>query len=133
MREEFQQLADLRAEEAAVLAANGKEQGAYYLAGLAIECALKACVAKRTRQHQYPPKNTNPYYEHKIDVLLDLAELREQLDDEMKRSREFADNWEIVHDWNVEKRYEMTSLKGSEMVAAVNSADGVLQWLKRRW
>lgn len=51
----------------------------------------------------------------------------------MKRSREFADNWEIVHDWNVEKRYEMTSLKGSEMVAAVNSADGVLQWLKRRW
>ena len=133
MREEFQQLADLRAEEAAVLAKNGKEQGAYYLAGLAIECALKACIAKRTRGHQYPPKNTGQYYDHNLDVLLQLADLCNQLEGEMKRSARFANNRDTVHDWDVEKRYEATGLKGTEMVTAVNSVDGVLQRLKHYW
>jgi len=133
MREEFQRLAELRAEEAAVLADNGKEQGAYYLAGLAVECALKACIAKRTKQHQYPPKNTGQYYEHNLDVLLKLAELQHELDGELSRSPGFATNWGTVHNWNVDKRYEVTNLRGTEMVAAVNSADGVLQWLKQRW
>ncbi|HXJ96063.1 MAG TPA: DNA-binding protein [Terriglobia bacterium] len=133
MREEFQQLADLRVEEAAILAANSKQQGAYYLAGLAVECALKACIAKKTKQNQYPPKNTSHHYDHNLDVLLNLAELRRELDDEIRRSREFANNWDTVHDWSVEKRYEVTALKGTEMVAAVNSARGVLQWLKQYW
>jgi HEPN domain-containing protein len=77
---------DLRAEEAAVLAQSGRQEGAYYLAGLAVECALKACIAKRTRLHQYPPKNTGQYYEHDLDVLLKLADLQDQLDNESKRS-----------------------------------------------
>ena len=133
MREEFQRLAELRAEEAAVLANNGKEQGAYYLAGLAIECALKACIAKRTKQHQYPPRNTGQYYEHDLDTLLRLAGLQDELDKEAKRSRGFATSWDTVHDWNVETRYEVAVLKGTEIVTAVTSADGVLQWLKQRW
>jgi HEPN domain-containing protein len=133
MREEFQQLAELRAEEAAVLANNGKEQGAYYLAGLATECGLKACIAKRTKQHQYPPRNTNPYYDHNLDKLLELSGLQHELDNEVKRSRGFATNWDTVHDWNVETRYEVAVLKGTEMVTAVTSADGVLQWLKQHW
>src|SRR5579863_8456915 len=131
MREEFQRLADLRVEEAAVLAANGKEQGAYYLAGLAVECALKACISKRTKQHQYPPRNTTQYYEHKLDVLLELAELEDQLDKESKGNPAFKQNWGVVRDWKVDTRYEAAGLRGSEMVVAVSSIDGVLQWLKR--
>jgi HEPN domain-containing protein len=133
MREEFQQLAELRAEEAAILATNGKEQGAYYLAGLAVECALKACIAKRTRQHQYPPKNTVPYYGHRLDVLLELAELQDHIDKESKGNPAFKQNWGVVREWNVDARYEIMGLLGTEMVTAVNSADGVLQWLKRHW
>lgn len=133
MRDEFRRLADLRAEEAALLAENGKEQGAYHLAGLAIECALKACVAKRTKEHAYPPKNTGQYYDHKLDVLLLLAGLQDELENEMKGSAEFGNNWETVHDWHIEKRYEVSGLKGSEMVAAVSGPDEVLGWLKRHW
>lgn len=133
MRAEFQRLADLRAEEAAILAENGKEQGAYYLAGLAIECALKACIAKRTRQHQCPPKNTSQYYEHDLDVLLRLAEMQDQLDKESKQRPALGENWLVVHNWNVEKRYDVTGLEGTAMVAAVSSEDGVLPWLKRHW
>ncbi|MGI0036622.1 MAG: DNA-binding protein, partial [Nitrososphaera sp.] len=29
--------------------------GAYYLSGLAVECALKACIAKNTRKYDSPP------------------------------------------------------------------------------
>ena len=48
-RSDFQQLADVRAAEAAALLAAGRWDGAYYLAGYAVECALKACVAKLTK------------------------------------------------------------------------------------
>jgi len=40
-RADFQQLADERISEAAVLLAASKFSGAYYLAGYAVECALK--------------------------------------------------------------------------------------------
>jgi HEPN domain-containing protein len=42
-RDDFQQLADVRIAEAAVLLAQGNYDGAYYLAGYAVECGLKAC------------------------------------------------------------------------------------------
>jgi HEPN domain-containing protein len=53
-RKDFQRLADLRAGEAAFLAKGGREEGAYYLGGFAVECALKACIAKQTRRHDFP-------------------------------------------------------------------------------
>jgi hypothetical protein len=48
-RAEFQKLADLRAREAGVLLAAKCYDGAYYLAGYAVECALKECIARKTR------------------------------------------------------------------------------------
>jgi HEPN domain-containing protein len=50
-REDFQQLAESRLKEARALLTAELPDGAYYLAGYAIECALKACIAKRTQQH----------------------------------------------------------------------------------
>ena len=44
-RADFQRLADVRIDEAGVLLAAGRWSGAYYLAGYAVECALKACIA----------------------------------------------------------------------------------------
>jgi hypothetical protein len=55
-RRDFKALADLRAEEAGILLAERKTQGAYYLAGYAVECALKACIAKKTKRFEFPPK-----------------------------------------------------------------------------
>jgi hypothetical protein len=46
-RTDLQELADIRIEEAAALLAltPPKPDGAYYLAGYAVELALKACIA----------------------------------------------------------------------------------------
>ena len=49
-RDNLQRVSDLRAEEARLLLDNGHYPGAYYLLGYAVECALKACIAKQVRE-----------------------------------------------------------------------------------
>jgi HEPN domain-containing protein len=53
-RFELRQLAEDRIADAAILLAGGRWSGAYYLAGYAVECGLKACVAKLTNQDDFP-------------------------------------------------------------------------------
>src|SRR5439155_18484686 len=55
-RADFHKLTEIRMREAKVLLARKCYEGAYYLAGYAVECALKACIAKRTQAHDFPPK-----------------------------------------------------------------------------
>jgi HEPN domain-containing protein len=55
-RRDFQQLSRIRAREAEALLKLGLSDGAYYLAGYAVECALKACIAKGTRRYEFPDK-----------------------------------------------------------------------------
>jgi len=134
-RKHFQLLAQLRADEAAVLVRNRKKMGAFYLGGLAIECALKACIAKKTRRYEFPRdrKYVDKVYSHDLSELLKLAGLNDQLDQDLKSNRNLATNWGVVKSWNIDSRYEASGLKGSDMNVAVNSADGVLQWIKLRW
>jgi HEPN domain-containing protein len=53
-RTDFQKLSEIRVREAEVLFENGFYEGAYYLAGYAIECAFKACIAKQIREYDFP-------------------------------------------------------------------------------
>jgi len=134
-RKDFQRLAELRAKEAATLAKTGSQQGAYYLAGFAVEWALKACIAKHTRRHDFPADKdyAGKVYTHNLDQLLKLAHLDAQLDIDMKTQSQLAKNWDLVRGWKVDSRYETSKLSGKEMTLAVNSADGVLQWIKLHW
>src|SRR5215471_1423931 len=97
-RREFQRLADLRASEAGVLARNRKQQGAYYLAGYSVECALKACIAKQTKRHEFPPKHdyVREVYTHNLNKLLQLAGLDKELEIDMKTNGALANNWNVV-------------------------------------
>jgi hypothetical protein len=50
--------------------------GAYYLAGYSVECALKVCIAKATQRHDFPDKNkAEASYSHKFKELLKVAGL----------------------------------------------------------
>lgn len=91
-RKDFQRLADLRAKEAVTLAKTGNQQGAYYLAGFAVECALKACIAKKTRRHDFPADKdyAGKVYTHNLDQLLKLALLETQLYRDMKTRPQLA-------------------------------------------
>ena len=134
-RRDFKALADLRVEEAHVLLVGGKQLGAYYLCGYAVECALKACIAKRMRLYRFPPKKEYIYkiYSHNLDGLVSAADLDTQLQNDMVANTAFAANWNTVKDWNEESRYKASGLNGQDMYDAVTGADGVLPWIKQRW
>ncbi len=134
-RRDFQRLADMRAKEAAILVKNRNEQGAYYLCGYAVECALKACIAKKTKRHEFPPKRdyVDKVYSHKLVDLLREADLERQLKQDMEGNAVLAANWGVVKDWNEASRYITSGLKGKDLYVAITGADGVLPWIKQRW
>jgi hypothetical protein len=132
-RQDFQRLAELRAREAGSLLRSRNPIGAYYLAGYAIECALKACIAKQTRRYEFPPKDAAAVYTHKLEALMKLAGLQDQLDHDTAASPALARNWGVVKGWNEESRYRSAGRSGRDLHDAIVGSDGVLQWIRQRW
>jgi HEPN domain-containing protein len=135
-RQDFRELALLRLKEAEVLFANGCWAGAYYLAGYAVECALKACIAKRTERHEFPDlKRIKSSYTHDLVELLRVADLNGPLREATQSDSQFALNWLSVEQWSVEARYERRSESDAKALleAVQNRRYGVLPWLKKHW
>jgi hypothetical protein len=102
-RTDFQQLAEIRIGEAAALLAHQKWDGAFYLAGYAVECALKACIAKLTNQHDFPDKRfAEKCFTHEFVRLLECAELVAQKEGDMDADPTLLDHWETVIMWKEE-------------------------------
>ena len=84
-RADLQRLSELRIEEAKVLFAAGKYAGAFYLAGYAVECALKACIAKQTSQYDFPDLElVRDSYSHDLEHLLRIAGLERALREDQR-------------------------------------------------
>jgi HEPN domain-containing protein len=135
-RADFQKLAKLRVKEAKILLDNKRYEGAFYLAGYAVECALKACIAKKTKRFEFPPKDSHKLYVHKLDALVELAGLQSALDTEKRSVKAFRDNWAVVKDWKEDARYETKIAKNQAedlYIAITDDSHGVLSWLKNYW
>ena len=124
-----------RLADAKVLLKNRRYDGAYYLAGYAIECALKACIAGRTKRHDFPDLElARKVWMHDLTQLREHARLSEVMKEEFKTDRLLADNWFIVSDWSEKSRYEARGMDDAKnMVAAVGDERGVLAWLRKYW
>jgi len=134
-RKDFQTLSRIRAREAKALLDAGHHDGAFYLAGYAVECALKACIAKKTQRHEFPDKDrVNKSYAHKLDELIKLAELEESHKAEMQ-SASFRTDWGFVKLWSPESRYRRPDPKNAEgLVAAImKRRSGIFSWLRQYW
>lgn len=136
-RLDFQRLAELRVREATALLKRGYGSGAYYLAGYAVECALKACIARKTRARTFPPKVrvVQEMYKHNPKELLGAAGLRHKLDEEALQGSPLDGHWATVFRWSEESRYERkTRREAQELLAAITDPqDGVLTWLRQSW
>lgn len=135
-RAEFRQLAVTRLEEAKILLDQGKWAGAYYLAGYAVECALKACITKLMRAEEFPDKNfAIKCYTHSIKELIILSGLKSQWDAATAADAALSGNWGVATNWSEEKRYHsIDESEALELYAAVEDpAHGVLSWLKTHW
>jgi HEPN domain-containing protein len=134
-RTQLQQVAQLRLDEAEALLLANHPSGAYYLAGYAVECALKACIAKQTREHDFPEKDVvNSSYTHNLKALLSVAGLEQDLRS-AEADKGFALNWVIVTTWKEDSRYATHSALEAEnlLLAISDKSRGVLQWIKKYW
>jgi HEPN domain-containing protein len=135
-RSDLQKLAQLRVEDATVLLRARRWAGAYYLAGYAVECALKACIAKQVKEFDFPDKEiVKNSYVHDLTKLLNLSGVGHLHEQELKKNDAFNDFWAVIKDWNETSRYADTQEKiAQDMVKAVTDAkDGVLKWLMNHW
>lgn len=132
---ELEILSAIRIKEAEVLLKAECYHGAYYLAGYALECALKACIAKHVKQFDFPDKKlTNDSYTHDLSKLLITAGLKQELIWQEERNINFKLNWSVASKWSEEYRYDHSIQKQEAkdlFEALTENESGVLSWLKK--
>jgi hypothetical protein len=103
-------------------------RGAYSLTGLAVECAVKACIAKNTRRHDFPPSPNavKDIYTHNLVKLLGVARLQAALDADMRVNGSLNKNWAVVKDWDINSRYLTKGLNAQDLYRAVAGRNGVM-------
>lgn len=130
-------MADLRVDDAKMLLEGGRFPAAYYLLGYAVECALKACVAKQIKEHDFPDKQlVLDSYTHNLEQLIRISGIKSQFDSRMKVDKPFEVSWTTVKDWTEAARYDdnVPEVKARDLLNAVtNATSGVLTWLKTVW
>ncbi len=134
----LEQLAQLRLSEAKLLAQQGHSSGAYYLAGYAIECALKALIAAQFKDNQIPNKAfVNDIYTHDLKKLIRLAGLELALNSARQADATFSQRLAVVENWTEQSRYVIcTEQAASDMIDALDGdqgKQGIFQWLTSRW
>jgi len=137
-RAELQKLARQRVRDSKALLEKECWAGAYYLAGYAIECALKSCIAKKTKRYDFPPdrKIINEIYTHSLTKLVEAAGLKTSLDSETAAFPELDSNWNTVKDWSEDKRYSASISQHEALdlyIAITHRKHGILKWVRKCW
>jgi hypothetical protein len=134
-RDQLRLISGMRLKESKILLDSGNYSGAYYLCGYAIECGLKACIAKEYKKYIFPDKKfVASCYTHDLVALVNLAGLKNRLKEEQGRYPEFAKNWTNVKDWDSESRYrELDEIQAKNLYRSVSGQHGVLKWVKKNW
>jgi hypothetical protein len=136
-RRDLQALTKLRLREARVLLDNRCYEGAYYLAGYVVECALKACIAKKVQRYDFPDKKSvNDSYSHDFDQLLKVAGIKSAHEIELKVNPTFAPQWSTVKDWSEQARYKtsITQAAAEDLYKAIaDRQNGVMVWIRKWW
>jgi HEPN domain-containing protein len=135
-RADLQNLASERIAEAKILLDAGKWAGAYYLAGYAVECGLKACIANLLKSEIFPERDfSDKCYVHDIEKLVALAGLKSKRDTDAVANAKLDACWGIVRAWRETSRYEQRTEADARALyeAITDDPDGVLPWIRLHW
>ncbi len=135
-RKELQHLSRIRLQEAKALLKLDLFDGAYYLAGYAVECGLKACIAKSTRRGEFPDrKKVESSHSHNLLQLIRVAGLEEALSESAAHDATFRDNWDCVQSWSEQSRYRRHRPDSTRALleAVDDRRHGVIGWIHKRW
>lgn len=130
-RADFEKLLDLRLAEAKFLLAQNDWDGAYYLAGYAVEFAFKIrIIAHLIKSDSFPDKKlAENFYKHDLTVLRRAA----ILDVEMDNDAALSPYWDIVQEWSEQSRYQIgkTEKEARDLCNAIEKE--VLPWIRARY
>lgn len=137
-RAELQRRANDRIADARALLAAKRWSGAYYLAGYAVECGLKACVLafiERTGVIFEDKKYAEKCWTHSLADLMQLSGLQADFDIDAAADADLLAKWGLVKDWTEASRYARTPKALAELLyeAVTDRKHGVLTWIKLRW
>jgi HEPN domain-containing protein len=135
-RTDLQNLAEERLADAVALFASQRYGGAYYLIGYAVECGLKACIAKLTRAEDFYDKDlARGIFQHGLKNLAGHARLSASIEQLGKSDPAFQQNWAYACNWDEESRYEThTQQEADQLIQAVTDPDhGVMQCIRQYW
>ncbi|MGA2131184.1 MAG: HEPN domain-containing protein [Bryobacteraceae bacterium] len=126
----------MRLAEAQALLKTSHADGAYYLAGYAVECALKACISKQTQRYDFPDrKRVNSSHTHDLAELVRVAKLQDSRKAAALADTQFQKHWDIVQSWSEDSRYTKNSAESAQELvrAIVDRSHGVMKWIKQYW
>jgi HEPN domain-containing protein len=138
-RVQWQQLAERWLVDAKALLDDHRWSAAYYLAGYAVECGLKACVLVRLAATPEVIFETKKFSEncwtHSALELVKLAGLEAARAADAAANPALLKNWLTVKDWSEKARYQTVShQKAKKLYAAItDKPDGVMQWIRAHW
>ena len=138
-RIELRQLAEDRILDAAALLAGQRWSGAFYLAGYAVECGLKACILARVDWASVifeEPKNfQEKCWSHKLDELVRHAGLEAELKQACTENAALGNYWNLTKGWAETSRYQQKTQAGAELfyTAITHTDDGILTWIRTHW
>jgi HEPN domain-containing protein len=136
-RKDLKDLSRLRLREAEALYKAHLYDGCVYLAGYAIELALKARICRLLRIKEYPGGDLGRAFKvHSLDQLKVLAGLSADID--MSKNKELFDNWSKAVSWDPEQRYETPGKYNASTAKIILDSltakpNGVFTWLSLRW
>lgn len=121
-------------DDARILLAAQRYAGAYHAGGIALECALKARIARFTQAEEFPDKKlAQEAWEHDPRRLLALGDLVRFMDGAPSAVQT---NWATVKDWKIDSRYTHTvnpATVGAFLDALDDATDGVITWLRNHF
>lgn len=138
-RLQWQQLAERYLVDAKILLDAHRWSTAYYVAGYAVECGLKACVLARVAAEAEvifaDRKFSEKCWTHGALELVQLAGLEATRVADEAANPTLAQNWLAVGAWSEKTRYETVSHhKAKSLYSAItDNTNGVMQWIRVHW
>jgi hypothetical protein len=135
---DLQSLAKARILDAEALLDGDRWSFAYYVAGYAVECALKSCLLARMIHTGWvfqEKAKINDCLTHNFGELVSLSGLTDELNAQLESNPAFVGNWGITTQWKVTDRYgTKTEAEAKALyVAITDEPDGVLKWIMNYW
>lgn len=135
-RSDLQANAERKLADAQILLQSRSWSNAYYLAGYAVELALKSCIARQMSAGTIPDKSLiEATYKHDFRTLIGAAGLSRVLKEQEAADPAFAASWAVASEWSPTARYEARDALSAQLIvdAISNPKSGVLQWIRMHW